>query len=484
MASPTVLIAPSEDAVWRWGRALLALALAAALGLALGLAALAPEWAPLLPAAILAGVVLWALSRVPLGQLCGVLAFFAVAAAQREGIQAEEVFFAAYYLGYLAHWFAVRLARRERLVRSAVDAAFLLLPVYVTAALGLTALYGGSFSGALSDWINFSMLLFYFPIREACERHRHGPWVIAGIVLFLGTVAVVRNTILLQSAFSDAEYAWEIARGRVAMNELLMLVPALGCLTFAARARRPWLQVLFAVGFAFFTVGVLLTQWRSAYLDLALGVALLFVVGSWKERGRLTVVLLVSAAVGGLLAYVLFRDLLMLLVLGIADRLLSIGTATEVDISLLNRFIEWERVWALIRVNPILGYGPGTEYRVYDAIVHGTAVKSFVHNGFLLVWYKLGLVGLGAVVLLWVGGAWTGFRRARAAGLPPAERTLALAAGVVLVALVPSTLVSNTFGTADAQVTFMLLIGTAVGLALRGRGLREDPSVAPTPLGR
>jgi O-antigen ligase len=472
MSAPAAPITPTEDAVWRWGRALLALALAFALALALALLGLAPELAPFLPVAILAGVVLWVLSRVPMGQLCGVLAFYAAAASYEEGIQPEEVVFAAYYLGFLAHWFTVRLwVRRERVVRSALDAVFLLLPLYATASITMTALFGGPFGGALSDWINFSMLLFYFPVREACERYPAGPWVVAGLALLLGGVVVVRNALFLQSAFADAEYAWEIARGRATMNEMLMLVPALGCLTFAVRARRLWRQVAFAAGFAFFTVGVILTQWRSAYLDIALGIGLLMLLGSWRERGRLAALLLVGTAVGGFLAYLLFRDLFMLMLLGVVDRILSIGTATEMDISLLNRFIEWEVAWGLIKANPIVGYGIGTEFGFYDAIFSATWVKSFIHNGFLLLWFKLGLVGLVAVLWMWSRGAWIAFRESRSEALPFSERTLALACGVVLVSLIPSTLVSTTFTTSDSQVTFMLLIGVAVGLTGRGRRL-------------
>ncbi|MDX1419147.1 MAG: O-antigen ligase family protein [Rubricoccaceae bacterium] len=476
MAAPAAPTVPLERAVWRWGLALLALALAVGLALAFALMAVAQAYVWVLPAAIVAGGVVWALSRVPMGQLCGVLAFYAAAASQTEGIQVEEVVFAAYYLGFLAHWFAVHVwLRRERVVRSALDAVFVLLPLWATASLAMTALYGGPFGGALSDWINFSMLLFFFPVREAVERYRIGPWVVVSLALFIGAVAVVRNVFILQSAFSNAEYAWEIARGRAPMNELLMLVPALGCLTFAMRARRltPW--VLYAAGFGFFTLGVILTQWRSAYLDIAAGIGLLLLLGSWRERGRLALLLLLGAAAGGLLAYLLFRDLFTLLFLGILDRILSIGTATETDISLLNRFIEWERVWALIRANPIVGYGLGTEFGFYDAIFRGTWVKSFIHNGFLLLWFKLGLVGLGAIAYAWGRGTWEAFRAARMRALPFDERTLGLACGVVLLSLIPSTLVSTTFTTSDAQLVFTLLIGVAAGLAPRLRRPARQP---------
>lgn len=470
MAGTALPIETAEATVERWGRGLLAAAFAGGLAVVFAVAALAPDLAPWLPAGLLAGLLLWGLSRFPLGQLCGVLVFYAAAASQKEGIQAEEVGFAVYYLGFLAHWFAVRvLVRRERVVRSAMDALFVLLPAYAVASLGLSLLFGGTAAGAISDGVNFSMLLFYFPFREAVERHPAGPWVLVALALFLGSVAVVRNALFLQSAFSDAEYAWEIARGRATMNELLMLVPALGCVTFAARARALRPQALFAVGFAFFTVGVLLTQWRAAYLSIAAGLGLLFLLSSWKDRGRLATFLVVSLTVGGLIAFAFFGDLVSLLFLGIFDRVLSIGTATETDVSLLNRFSEWETVWALIRANPILGYGIGTEFGFFDAIFRFTWVKSYVHNGFLLLWYKLGVFGLGGMLYVWGRGARLGFRAARSAGLTPDERTLGLACGVVLFALVPSTLVSTTFSASDAQVTFALLVGVASGLAGRRR---------------
>src|SRR5690606_30401769 len=148
--------------------------------------------------------------------------------------------------------------------------------------------------------------------------------------------------------------------------------------------------VAFAAGFAFFTVGVILTQWRSAYLDIALGIGLLMLLGSWRERGRLAVLLLVGTAVGGFLAYLLFRDLFMLMLLGGVDRILSIGAATAMAICLLNRYTEWEVAWGLIKAIPIVGYGIGTEFGVYDALFGATWVKSFIHNAFLHLWFKLG----------------------------------------------------------------------------------------------
>ena len=282
--SPTGTAA--SPVVFRTGQAALGALLLAGLGATLLLATESPALGLIVPGTVAGGVLLALLSRVPLGHLCGVMVFFGITARLKEGIQAEEVVFAAYYLAYLATWFATRLwVYREPVFQSAVDLCVGGFLLYMTGSLGLTVLFGGKLALAQSDWINFSMLAFYFPIKEACVRYRWGPWVIVGIVLYLGLFSFTRNVFLLSSAFGDAEYAWQVARGRVAMNEMLLLVPALGCLAFAIREPKLRHRLLLTAGFALFSLGVILTQWRAYYVDLALGVGLLFLLVNWQQRG-------------------------------------------------------------------------------------------------------------------------------------------------------------------------------------------------------
>lgn len=434
---------------------------------AFALAVESPLYGLAVPAAVLAVGAGLALTRVPLGHLCGVILFFGVTARSKAGVQIEEVVFAAYYLGYLATWLGSRLwVYREPIFRSPVDLCVGGFLVYMTGSIGLTVLFGGDLSYARADWINFSMLGFYFPIREVCERYRWGPWLVVGFVLYLGLFSLVRNVAMFSSALSGAEHAWQVARGRVPMNEMLLLVPALGCLGFAAHEPLGRRWALYTAGFALFTVGVILTQWRAYYVDLAVGAALFFVLLGWRQRGRLTLATALSGAIGLGFGYLVFGDLMTLLVTGILDRILSIGTSTTADISLLNRLLETESVWDRIRQNPIVGYGIGTTFSFFDSIYEATWTKSYAHNGYLTLWFKFGIIGLGLILWTW-GASITSSYRTWRRGATDAERTLGVVLAVVLISLIPSHFVSATFSTSDTVMMFAILTGTTAGLAHR-----------------
>jgi O-antigen ligase len=277
----------------------------------------------------------------------------------------------------------------------------------------------------------------------------------------------VQIVLLLQSAFADAEQAWQIARGRVAMNEMLLLIPALWTAAFAARAERLNHWLLFAAAFAIFAVGVLLTQWRAYYIDLALGLGLLMLALRGRERGRLVGFIALGLLGVALVGVLLFSDLVAPVALGLADRILSIGTATQTDISLLNRLLETAQVWELIKANPIVGYGLGVEFGFYDAISRSTWVKTYVHNGYLMLWYKFGVLGLVAILLVWFRSIGAALRTAREAARPAFERTVALFAGISLISILPSHAVSATFVTGDTVLMFAVLTGLAAGLEAR-----------------
>jgi O-antigen ligase len=166
---------------------------------------------------------------------------------------------------------------------------------------------------------------------------------------------------------------------------------------------------------------------------------------------------------------------------GLLDRALSIGTATSGDISLLNRFLETRAAWELIKVNPVVGYGMGTEFGFFDAISGSTWVKSYVHNGFVMLWYKFGIIGLVAVLTVWGASIAAALRAARMVHRDDSLRVLSLVAGVCLIAIIPSHLSAATFTTGDTTMTFALLCGLANGLYARARGTRDAaPAAVPS----
>lgn len=473
--SPTP--ADSFESGWQWKERLaFGGVLATGVVVAGAVAYAAPVLFWLVPLALLA--VLGALARwegpvrlSPLAPLGIALVLAGIALKRSEGFRPEEVIFAAYCLPFLIGWYGLRvLVYREPIVRSKVDFAMVVLIVVVNVQT-LNGIFLGSDLGLVqSDWRSLSMLGFYFPIKEVCSRYDNGYKIIFYSIIFMAFIALVRNVLITRTILDSAVYAWQVARVRVTSNEIGMTIGAVLCAAYAADAKRRLPLLLASAGFGAFTVGVVLTQWRAYYVSLAFGLLLLTVLADGTGRRRIMRLVLVGAVLGASLLYLILGDGLTLLALGVLDRLLSIGTATQVDISLINRFLETEAIWGRIKVNPVLGYGLGNEFSFFDLVTRKTWTKPFAHNGFVSLWFKLGLVGLVSFLWTWGGSIHAGVALVRQGDdLPPVARTLGRASVCMLVALIPSFLTSAPFTTGDTTLCFVLLMGTVTGLAERTR---------------
>jgi O-antigen ligase len=199
---------------------------------------------------------------------------------------------------------------------------------------------------------------------------------------------------------------------------------------------------------------------------------LLAMVSGAKGRRRVGVLTLAGTVVGSAAVYAVLGDGILLLFYGVLDRILSIGTATAVDESVINRFVEarmaLQRVWE----SPIMGHGVGATFGFMDIITDRTWTKTYVHNGYISLWFKLGIVGLGSFLWLWLRTIWDGLKVVRDPHHPPgAERALFVACWCMLVGLLPSFAVSAPLVTSDTTIGFTLLLGVVGGLYDRRVGL-------------
>ncbi len=410
LSSPTPS-ALTPASLLRWGRVVLGGGFGASLVLVLYLAWAAPEVLPFVPVALFGAVAVWYLFRHPLLNLCAVLGGFVLVAGYSEGFQVQEVLYGLYYFAFLGHWFFTRLyLRRERLFVTGTDRAVLLFLLWAMASLGLTVLFGGSLRTGVSEWIALSMLALYFPVRDACVRYRYGPMIIFGVFCWLGLFFTLRNLSGFLQTVDAAVYAWQIARGRVVSNETFLLIPSVLSLVVLLYVRTWGQRLVVLAALSLFFSALVLSQSRAFWVDFALVAALLFVLVDWGRKKAL-IGLGVAGGVGLVaVLFLFFGEFITLMAFGLVERLLSIGTAASRDISLINRFYEAQAVWDLVKQNPILGYGLGTPYQVYDIIDNATFEKAYCHNGYLGVWYRMGLLGLVPLLYVWGVSAWRGLQ--------------------------------------------------------------------------
>jgi len=440
------------------GVGLLALAALAALDL--------PRLMPLVPLAAVTPVVLVFVAGRPEWALAMVTGLFIMASGNDPGVGVPELIFGGFYIPYLVGWYALRiLVYREPLVQQRGDVAMLALfgVVALGAAMGLVT--GNRPGQIISEAASFSLLGFYFPVREFCVRHRGGVVWVLGLIVAAGLVAVTRNILNFTDVVASAIDLRGVAAGRVADNEVIIYVATVAAASGTLFLRGWRGQALGFVCFLLCFTGLVLTQFRAYYLafGLAAGVAFLLLDGGRRRRLVGAVLLALVGIVG--VAAVLVGDLLMVFVVGVIDRMLTIGSASTQDLSLLNRFLEYERAWELIWQSPVVGHGIGAEFGFYDAVYSATWVKGFIHNAYLQLWYKLGAVGLGVFLYLCALTAVRGFRAHRRA---PADQDraaglflLAMLCGLALAALV--TVLFNT------DTTFPLALCFGVGAAIAQR---------------
>ena len=400
---PILTQGPSESWLYYWGSGLLY----AAFGFAMVLLVFITwklDWIlPFIPVVLLGGVGIWWLFQRPLLNLAVVLCSFVLIADFEEGIQITEVFYGLYYMSFLGYWFFKRLFLDDKPVfERPEEKALWIFLILVTLSIPLTLLFGGTFKLWLGEWLSLSLLGFYFPVKEAVIKHDQGLKVVIGVVLFVGLVVLGRNVLEYKQAITDAVQAWEIAKGRAVTNEGLLMVPAFFSLAMYLFSVE-WKQKTIFLGlFIAFFGGLILTQSRGYWVAFFLGALVLFWLIPRQQKGRLLATGVVTGVVVFAIATIVLGDVLMLVLGGLLDRLVSIGSATTKDISLVNRFLETGAVWEHIKTNPILGHGMGVSYRFFDITYEFSDSKPFIHNGYIALWYKFGVWG-PALILTFLG---------------------------------------------------------------------------------
>ncbi len=462
MASSPLL---TPAAFWRWGRVCLVGGLALGLLAVVYLAWNAPSALPLLPVVLLGGVTVWYLFRHPLLNLAVVLCGFVLIVGYSDGLQAEEVLYGLYFLSFLAYWYISRLfLYRDRLTNTPEDRALFFFLIYVAfSASWAWLLFGATPRDILGEATVLAMLAFYFPVKEVCSQHPRNARIVLIVIGWLALFVLVRNLLIYQSALTDATQLWQIISERIALNEALLMMPALGALVLLLYAKHWRSRLLLAVLFSLLSIGLILTQSRGYWAAFALGVGTLFLLTDRRHKMRILMTGTFGLGCFLIVGMLFLQDFMILVLTGLVDRIVSLGSAFTRDISLINRFYESSAVWSYIKQNPILGYGIGAHYRVFDMIRDVTMTKPFIHNGYVGMWFKYGLIGLGFLLFFWGRIIWLGIRLFHMKSAPSLLRLIGLMAAL---ALISEALVANTstpFQITDATLMFGLLGGLVSG---------------------
>lgn len=446
---------------------------AAALALAVWLTAQGSLAVWAVPAVALVGIGVTLVRPGPFGRLAVLLGLLVFQFRGEPGTTPLELLSGLALVAYLAHWFADTWLRERRVTTSLFDAAALTWGVVgLVGGMVLGQLFGANGYDFRADVIATVPFLLYLPAKDLCARHRYGPVLLAGALVVYGVVASVQTAFFFRQVVTGATEVWEIADARFASSETSVTAGLLLCFAAFATARGRGVQAVALVIAGGLFGGLILSKSRGFWVAAVLGLLALGVVGRRADRRRLVVAAVLGTTALVALSFLLFADQVTLLLGGSLNRLASLATAGQ-DISLLNRFVETEAAWARIQANPVLGYGWGVQFSYYGLISQGTVNWSFLHNGYVALWYKTGLWGLLLMAAVWVGGVVRGGAAGRSPVLGPAERACALGAMATLTAFSLAAITSNPFSILDQMLVVTLLLALAHGVADRAAALQR-----------
>jgi O-antigen ligase len=210
---------------------------------------------------------------------------------------------------------------------------------------------------------------------------------------------------------------------------------------------------------------IVTTLARNLLVSAGVGIGLLVAVLPWPQRRRLALYLLgtvwLLGLLGGGLATAGREGQVVAYTEAYAERLgrMVSPKIVEQGENLVSRWAEIQAAWVQIARHPFLGIGLNTPYRPAFFRGEDPNLRTYIHNAYLAIWLKTGLVGL--VSFLWLAciSSWRGLSHWRN---EPSEFLRATALGFILafVGMMFSNLVAPSFVQPGSLVIFGVVLGT------------------------
>lgn len=395
------------------------------------------------------------------------LGSFVILMAPTEGIGFIDVAYAAFWLGFIAMWFARHLLRGEFGVFDTMDDWLLMLFVFGTIiVLPFSFLHGADTITALREWVAMLFILSFFPVKYAIRHYQVGPLLVLVILCGIGLFVGLRNFLFYIQAVDNAEMAWQVVSRRVTVNDNVLMILSAMTLGFAVLSRKTSIRLLSITTFGIVFIALLLAMSRANWVAFFVAATALFFVLRSFDKLRLVSYVVGASALLLVVIFVAVGDAAIAIVVNMFGRLASLQTAAQSDLSLVNRFYEARAAMTQVLKSPILGSGFGVPYYFFDLTRMSTDTDSFIHNGYLSLIYRFGIWGPLLVLTIWAKSAWRGWDAYRKAGTT-LEGLLGLGSFAALIGLTISALTANPFFLIDSITMFGLLTGIANGVHTR-----------------
>lgn len=465
--------AVATDREWRLGTspprgARLAAAMAALVAAQVWLAHVAAQDIAAFFIVLAFGVSLVVSFRSTLSGLCLIILFQIRILQGSETIGPDEVAYALLFGATLTGWLLregpTELGRQ--VLSSPLGRGILLFLGVCLASVATTVVFGWSPLWWFRDFVAFSTMLLFFPIAATLTSRRGAILVTAAllvVILFHSVLAVAWYA----EAIATTKALWQLEWQRAPLHEVFAMtavVAGLAGFLFTRSAKALAASVLLTLpGVA----ALVVSQTRGYWLATALAAGAVVLMA----RGRRVRALWFAAIVVALIAAVGFAALggkFVGVVMSMAGRLSTISSPLRA-LSVQERVAETRAVLALIPGSPIIGHGLGAEVSYMSPVAHRVLTRTYTHNAYLYMLYKLGIVGLGAFAAFYARALRRVWRSVRESGDGAAR--IAMTAGLaLLLAFLPLSLTSPQYYDKSSALIIALILGAAEAagqLALR-----------------
>lgn len=396
----------------------------------------------------------------PLSGITAVLSVSVLFVRSTEEITPYEIIYVTLFATAVLGWIARRFWQGMPLTETRTDRLLAWFLVLCLASLIPAILSGNELLKWLRELVPFLLFLPYFLVVTLLHRkvQIHRICLAYGVVcLSIGSVNIydyINNV-------TNAKFLWEILAGRRAPGEPLFyttLITVFILLVYGGL--RGWKNFAGLGLMTFSAVALAITFSRGYWVASVIALSVAFILMAPSMRWRLIRYGSTLTLTGVTLILLVMGQLLFDILTTMGDRLATVFTTT-LDLSVRNRLVETAAAYDKIMGSPIWGYGLGTYYQ-YRALIPSEMPTWYVHNVYLYLWMKIGLIGL-AVFLLWyltvISHGYRVYRRLE----DPLLKPLVLSIISLLVSMIPLAVTSPQFIQKDA----VLFIAFGAGLIER-----------------
>lgn len=298
----------------------------------------------------------------------------------------QAVAYSLLFFPGLLWWFGKRLSESKRIVEHWTEFALLAFLGFAFLSIGWAALENFSTLKGIREFALFLPYLMYFPLRDYIAEHDEKYVVFA--LLFVAITVAIFDIVEYRLSMVTAKFFWQVMGARENVGEPLMVSSIIIMFGFITAKRYNFF--LMAGLIAISTIALVLTFSRGYWGTGAFGLLLLVFILKGDSRKRIVRFGLLSVGAVVLVAAIVFPRLLVDLVVGLGARIAQLGGQ---DLSLESRLAESAVVLKDIVANPVIGYGMGSRFSFFNPITNMTADTWYIHNGYLFMLYKFGLIG-------------------------------------------------------------------------------------------